>query len=121
MKKQEKTRTTRQPLLFYLDIIEQQTHKHIGHLENISKEGLMIITDKAIPLNNIKAISIQLPDFEEFDESSIDIQVEIRWMKQDINPNLYCIGCRFVKIKPKDLALIEQVREVLGFYESQSY
>jgi c-di-GMP-binding flagellar brake protein YcgR len=115
MEKEYKPRIPRKPLLFYLDIIEQHTHMRLGHLGDISKNGIMIITEKHVPFNSIKNISIQLPDFKEFAKKFIEVQVEIRWMKPDDNPNLYCIGCRFVNINPDDLPLIEQVQEALGF------
>jgi hypothetical protein len=75
----------------------------------------MIITEKPLALNSISAISIQLPDFEEFSKKFIDCVVDARWTKPDFNPKLHCIGCRFTKISAEDLPLIEELQEVLGF------
>jgi hypothetical protein len=110
-------RPPRKHLLFYLEIIDQHTQELVGHLGDISTNGIMIIAEKPIIFNKIKDISIKLPDFEEFSKRSIDAQVEIRWMKPDTNPSLHCIGCRFLNLTPGDLPLIEQVQEVLGFYD----
>ncbi len=115
-------RTRRRKLLFYLDIIDQETHKLLGHLGDISKDGIMIITDKPIPFENVKQIKIQLPDFEEeFTKKYIEVEVEKRWVKPDNNPNLYRIGCRFIKVNEEDLQTIEHVQEVLGFSPTLSY
>ncbi|MCK5720326.1 MAG: PilZ domain-containing protein [Thiomargarita sp.] len=109
-----KDRTPRQQLLFYLDIIDLKTNELIGHLGDISADGLMILTENLIPSSKIKHISIHLPDFEEFSQKSIEAFVEIRWTKPDINPDLHCIGCRFINIDPDLLPIIKQVEEVLG-------
>jgi len=111
-------RPPRKELLFYLNILEENTHEPLGHLVNLSNEGMMIIiTDKAISFkkDQVKNVSIQLPDFDEFTKKFIKLHVEVRWMKPDINPNLYRIGCSFVEINPDDLPIIKQVQDVLGF------
>lgn len=108
-------RPTRKHLLFYLDVVNQQTQELLGHLGDISKDGIMILAQKPILFNKIKDISIRLPNFEEFSKKTIDVQVEIRWMKPDANPSIHRIGCHFIKLNPEDIPIIEQVQEVLGF------
>jgi len=115
MKDRYTTRSPRKQLLFYLEIIDQKTHELLGHLGDISKDGIMILAEKPIPFESVKAISIKLPDFEEFTKKSIEVQVELRWVKPDINPSLHCIGCHFVKLNKEDLPVIEQIQEVIGF------
>ncbi len=115
MEKIYSPRSQRRNLLFYLDILNQETHELLGHLGDISKDGIMIIAEKPIAYNSIKNISIQLSDFEEFDQESLEARVEIRWMKADSNPNLQRIGCKFVEIDPDDLPIIEEIQEILGF------
>jgi c-di-GMP-binding flagellar brake protein YcgR len=111
-------RPPRKELLFYLDILDGYTHDQLGHLVNLSNQGMMIIiTDNPISFEKgqVKKISIQLPDFEEFTKKFIEVQVEIRWTKQDSNPKFYRIGCHFVDIAPDELPIIAQVQDVLGF------
>jgi len=108
-------RPPRRHLLFYLEIYDPKTHELIGHLGDISTEGIMIIVEKPVVFSKTKVISIKLPDLEEFNQRFIEAEVEIRWMKPDTNPNLHCIGCRFVDLDPDDLPVIELVQEVLGF------
>ncbi len=111
-------RPPRKELLFYLNILDENTHDPLGHLVNLSNEGMMIIiTDKpsSFQKGDVKNVSIQLPDFDEFTKKFINLQVEVRWMKPDNNPKLYRIGCYFVKINSDDLPIIKQVQDVLGF------
>ena len=116
MEKQYSQRTPRKQLFIYLDVLDQETHEKIGHLGDISPDGIMIITEQPVALNSIKAIRIQLPsDLEEFSQEYLDCVVDARWTKPDFNPKLHCIGCRFTKISDEDLPLIEQLQDVLGF------
>ncbi|OQW95546.1 MAG: hypothetical protein BWK79_02110 [Beggiatoa sp. IS2] len=105
----------RKHLCLYLAIIDQHTGGLLGHLGDISKNGIMIIGDKPLLPKQIRDVSIKLPDFEEFSKRTIDIKVEVRWTKPDTNPDLFCSGCRFLEIIKEDLLLIEQAEEVLGF------
>jgi c-di-GMP-binding flagellar brake protein YcgR len=122
MTNQHGLRTQRRKLLFYLDIVDQDTYQSLGHLGDISKEGIMIIAEKRIPFENVKRIKIQLPEFEEFTKKYIEAEVEKRWAKPDDNhPNWYRIGCRFIKLNEEDWPTIEQVKEVLGLNTTLSY
>ncbi len=121
MTNQHGSRTRRRKLLFYLDIIDQETHKLLGHLGDISKDGIMILTEKPIQFENVKRIKIQLPDFKEFTKKYIEVEVDKRWEKPDSKPNLYRLGCRFIKLNEEDVPTLEHVQEVLGFNSTLSY
>ncbi|MCK5536847.1 MAG: PilZ domain-containing protein [Bacteroidales bacterium] len=110
-----KIRKQRKKLVCCLDVIDLQSKKIIGYLGNISKQGLMIFSKKLIPVNNFKHISIELPDFDEFTQKSIEIIIEVRWSKPDIRRDLRLTGCRFVRLDPKLLPIIEQVGELFKF------
>lgn len=110
-------RLPRKKLVIYLDVLDQHTHALLGHLGDISKEGLMIITDQPLAIDGVKDISIQLHDLEGFSQKTLDCQVEERWAKPDVNPKILCIGCEFINISAKDLPLIRRIQDVLGFNE----
>jgi c-di-GMP-binding flagellar brake protein YcgR len=106
--------SSRKHLCLYLEIIDRHSHELIGNLLDISNEGMMFITDKPIPPKQLKDVRIKLPDFEEFPKKSIDVILETRWTKPDVNPNLHRVGCHFLKITPADLKLIKRAVEELG-------
>lgn len=106
---------TRKHLLFYLDILDLHTGQLLGHLGDISLDGLMMITDHPMRLNQVRDVLIKLPDGEGLTASSIEAEVEVRWTRPDMNPNLHRIGCRFLKISSQNRELIEQVEKLLGW------
>ncbi|ALG67794.1 PilZ domain-containing protein [Beggiatoa leptomitoformis] len=109
------THPNRRHLFLYLDIVNLATQELIGHLGDISKEGILIITDKPLTMHGIYHIRIKLPEDENISKPFLDVTVEVRWEKPDINPKLQLVGCHFVTIEPDDLYLIDDVSEVLGF------
>jgi hypothetical protein len=109
------SRTKRRHLFLYLEILDPATHELIGHLGDISKDGLMIICNHPMPLRQLRDIRIKLPETEEFPKKYIDLTVETRWSKPDVNPALYCIGCHFADYAEDDMPLIQQVAELLTF------
>ncbi|EIJ40945.1 PilZ domain-containing protein [Beggiatoa alba B18LD] len=111
------THPSRRHLFLYLEIIDRDTQTLLGHLGDLSKEGVLIITDKPLKMNGIYNIRIQLPEDEDISKPYIDVKVEVRWEKPDINPALQLVGCHFIEIDPEDLYVIDDVSEVLGFNE----
>ncbi|MDY6994782.1 MAG: PilZ domain-containing protein [Pseudomonadota bacterium] len=110
-------RPPRKNLLFYLEVIDQQTQTLLGHLGDISMKGIMIIAHTPLTIHEIRNISIKLPDLEEFSKKSIEAQIEVRWCKMDVNPELYCLGCQFLEINTDNAAIVQEAQEILGFSE----
>jgi len=108
-------RPIRKNLLFYLDVIDARTHKLIGHVGDISNDGMMILAEHPLFISDIKHVIIKLPDLEEFNQDSIDAMIEVRWTNKDTNPQLHCIGCHFLKLSNADNAIISEVAQLLGF------
>jgi hypothetical protein len=115
MKNKYFQRIPRKQLVFYLDVLDQHTHERLGHLGDISKNGMMIFTYQPLAFDGIRDVSIQLHGLEGFSKKTLDCKVEERWARPDINPKILCIGCEFIDLSPEDLSVIEQLQEVLGF------
>lgn len=105
----------RKHLFLYLEIYDLETGQLLGHLGDISADGLMIIAEHSLPLHQIKKLRIKLPEEEEFTRPFLSLTVETRWAHPDVNPALHCIGCLMVKIKPEDRPVIQKVGELLSF------
>ncbi len=111
----------RTPLLVYLDVIDIQTQKNLGYLGDISLEGMMLITTQDIPVGQVFDIQIQLPESAalEFSQTqTIDLQIEVVWQKNNLNPELFCLGCHFTQISDADRDLLQRVGQALGFNQA---
>jgi len=108
-------RPLRKQLILSLEVLDQHTKALLGHLGDISKNGMMIFTEQPLIFDSFKDVSIQLHDLEEFSQKTLDCKVKARWAKPDVNPKIHCIGCEFTNISAENLTLIEQLQDVLGF------
>jgi hypothetical protein len=105
----------RKHLFIYLDVLDRLSGKLLGHLGDISEGGLMIISEHPMNLNEMRYIRIKLPEEDAFNAKYLDVKVETRWQKPDVNPELFCIGCRFKHIDQDDLDIVEILGKYLSF------
>ena len=108
---------TRKHLFIYLKIFDQHTGELLGHLGDISKEGMMIIADAAFPLQQQWDVRMVLPDDRAFSQKFLDLQVQSRWSAPDVNPEFHCTGFLFINKAENDFTVIDKVINLLTFEE----
>ncbi len=105
----------RRNVLFYLEIQDQESGKEIARLGDISEDGLMLLSPKKIPVQSVLTIRIILPSSKDFYKRHIDCSVEVRWVKPDVNPSLFCIGCRIIDLSEPDKEIVDRLMALYGF------
>jgi hypothetical protein len=106
----------RSDILFYARIYDKKNGSLLGHLGNITPEGLMVISDRPIEPESIISIRIELPDaFAE--KSYIEVTARSVWCVPDINPNFYDAGFQLQEVSPDDLEIIERMITEYRFRE----
>ena len=100
----------------YLDIIDQPTNKTLGYLGDLSEKGLMFISQTSIPPEQIKDnhICINIDELE-IKKQNINSKIKTHWVKPNINPDLFCIGCTFLEIAPSDKKQLDKLSAVFNF------
>ncbi|WP_163337127.1 PilZ domain-containing protein [Desulfopila sp. IMCC35008] len=81
----------RRHLVFYLRVFDGMSSRVIGHIADISQQGLMLISDDPIPVNENYRLRLRLPS-EIGDKEEIVINGTSRWCKPDVNPDFYITG-----------------------------
>lgn len=104
----------RQYLVFYLRVFDWLTGKVLGHLVNISPEGVMLLSDSAIPVNEVYRLRMQLPS-EVSEVGEIVFNAESRWCKPDGNPDFYVTGFQIQDLKE------EQKNDILKLIDDFSF
>ena len=105
-------------LLLFLPLYEQKTDNVLGHVADITADGLMVFSKKAIDLQQIFHLTIQSDDLRESllfnsgdNEEDINFTAESRWT--DTNPGLYRTGLMFKDLDEKNsISLRRIVRNV---------
>lgn len=108
---------TRKHVFIYLKVFDQHTGELLGNLGDISKQGMMLIADRAFDLHQQLDIRIQLPEDDAFSQKFLDMTIQVRWSAPDVNPELHCSGFLFTNVNDNDFVVIQQMIELLTFEE----
>jgi hypothetical protein len=109
----------RRKVFYYLEIIDLDRNEPLGRLGDISPSGIMILTDTPLPRGKKYRVSILLPETGVFPKKALDMEVETRWEKPDLNPKILCTGCSLVQTAPENIKIIDALVEFYGFSEGQ--
>ncbi len=99
-------RQKRWQLVQYLRVRNKKSNEITGHLVDISTAGVMLISDQAIPPENVYKFSMEIPQVEQqvcvlhFDAKSL-------WTKPDINPYFHNSGFCLLDPQPETISSIE--------------
>ncbi len=105
----EKRNVARRHLVFYLRIFDGSSSRVLGHLMDISPDGLMLLSDEAIEINKEYSLRMRLPQ-EKSQNAEIVFGAVSRWCRQDDNPDFYVIG---FQIRDLDVAAKDAVKRLI--------
>jgi hypothetical protein len=104
----------RRHLIYYLRVYDAVNEQLIGHLVDVTTEGMMLISELPIPTNKTFTFRMILPD-EILSKPDIVIEARSIWCKKDVNPDFYATGLTILKIDPDDLVVIDSLIRKYGF------
>ena len=99
-REREKRQVERKYLVFYLRVFDGLGSRVIGHLVNISSNGIMLLSDYPVPVNEEYKLRMRLPH-ELVDHGEIIFNALSRWCRKDTNPEFYVAGFQLHDISPR--------------------
>jgi hypothetical protein len=112
--RRDKRKLKRRHLIYYLRVFIRGTDQVLGHLVDLTSEGVMIINEKPVELQKSFHLSMALPE-EISSKAHIDFEAESIWCRKDINPDFFDTGFRLTQINPDDMEIITHLIEDFGF------
>ncbi|MFC1602178.1 PilZ domain-containing protein [Pseudomonadota bacterium] len=104
----------RRHLIYYLRVWDFKTKKLLGHIVDITTEGLMLISDKPIELN--KEFNLEMQWYDDSGETKkICFKAESRWEHQDVNASFYDTGFIILDHEEEVFAPICEIINEFGF------
>lgn len=98
----------RSQLTSYLDVIDPISAQIMGYLGDVSKEGMMILTEQAVSLHDVHELALRMPQQASFHKQWVTVKAEVRWIRENaFNPHLRRVGFRFLHVAPEDVPLLE--------------
>jgi hypothetical protein len=111
---ENKRRLKRRHLIYYLRVFDHTNGQLIGHLVDITKEGLMLISEQPLIADKQYQFRMVLPA-EILNKAELTYVATVIWCKKDVNPDFYATGFRLVSISEEDMVIIESLIHRYGF------
>ena len=101
-------------LVMYLRVFDEDTGELLGHIVDINKEGLRLVSDKPIPLDRTYRLSVDVPK-EDAPRQRIHLEAESLWSGRDVNPDFYATGLRIQNVSTQALLQLQLLIEEFKF------
>lgn len=102
-------RSTRKQLFFDLEVKERRTRRKLGHLVDITAEGLLLLSTRAFEKGQKLDVVIKLPDLPGLRGERLGGTAIVRWTGHDHNPALHCAGLQFEGLDAKAQAVVDML------------
>jgi hypothetical protein len=106
----------RRHLIFYLRAWEIGAERPLGHVVDISSEGMMLISEQPIKVGKEYTLEVRLPDTEGALQP-MRFRAVCRWSDNDANSAFYDSGVEFLEKRPEDIETISALIENYGFQD----
>jgi len=104
----ERRKFQRKHLIYYLRIFDRNTTRLIGHLVDITPEGVMLMSEEPIETNTTLQLRMGLP--KEIKKSKeITFDAKSLWCKKDINPDFYDTGFELLDVPREVVEIIKRL------------
>jgi len=103
----------RRHLIYYLRLFDRSTGNLVGHLVDITTEGIKVMSEEPLPVDQRYQFEMLLP--EESDTEKITFDATSVHCSDDINPDFYATGFRIDQIDSDHAARIRKLIEEFGF------
>ncbi|MGD8567641.1 MAG: PilZ domain-containing protein [Gammaproteobacteria bacterium] len=101
-------------LVHYLRVFKAENNELIGHLVDITTEGMMLISEQPIPLESTFNFRMEIPTDDGIPQM-VAFTAESLWTKKDVNPNFHDTGFRLLNPSQRALNAISRLIEELKF------
>jgi hypothetical protein len=111
---ENKRRLKRRHLIYYLRVFDQKSGQLVGHLVDITKEGMMLISEQALEPEKQYQFRMMLPT-EILSKAEVMFTGTVIWSKKDVNPDFYASGFKLDSVATEDVVIIESLIHRYGF------
>jgi hypothetical protein len=112
----EKRTLKRRHLIYYLQIMDKATNDLMGHLVDITAEGLMVISESPFEINKEFHFRMMLPK-EIIGKEALEFSAISQWTRKDVNPDFYDTGFKLLDLSEADMLRVDQLIHHFGFQD----
>jgi c-di-GMP-binding flagellar brake protein YcgR len=105
---EERRKIKRRHLVYYLKVFDVDTDLLLGHLVDITAEGMMMVREEPLEEGRVFQLRLELPQ-QVLMKDTLNFSAECRWCEKDVNPDLHKSGFQFLSISDKDQSVIDNL------------
>jgi hypothetical protein len=111
---QDRRSRKRRHVIFYSRVFDRNTGALLGHLMDITTEGIMLISDAPLEPSITYHLRMDLPEDVKA-KPYLSFDALCLWCRPDVNPAFYNAGFRVINMTQEDIDLIENMIDEYGF------
>ena len=102
-----------------LRVYNTETNEILGHLVNVTTEGIMLISEKPLAVDTDFELKMAVPT----DDGTANIELDARsiWSKADEDPHFYKSGLQFTLCSEESRHVISELIEKLQNLQTSKY
>ena len=104
----------RRHLIYYLEVYDDETGELLGHLVDITTEGVKLVSKTFIEKDKTYRLRMQLPEGY-FDETVLRFEAMSLWSSNDVNPDFFDTGFRAVWQDKRARGVVASLVDQFGF------
>lgn len=81
----------RRHLIYYLEVFDNSNHEFMGHLVDLTVEGMKLVSKNYIEPKKEYALKMVLPEGHSRDRE-VYFKATSMWCREDVNPDFYAVG-----------------------------
>lgn len=101
-------------LVMYLRVFDEDTGELLGHIVDINKEGIRLVSDKRISANQTFRLWVDVPK-EGAPRQKIHLVAESLWSAPDVNPDFFDTGFRIQNLDTRTMVQLQLLIEEFKF------
>ena len=107
---EERRKLQRRHLYFYSRVFDEETHKLAGRLVDISREGMMLVSDRSMKPNSSFRFKLVLPN-SVAGKKTLILEAHSRWSQKTSDRALFDNGFELVNVSDQNARVIDRMVE----------
>ena len=104
----------RKNLYYYLDVYKEGTDQLVGHILDITPDGVLVMSENEFEVNSYQKLSIKLPK-KTLNDTEIDVEGVVMHSARGQNPDFFESGIRFENLSDITIGRIHRIIKEYGF------
>jgi hypothetical protein len=105
----------RRHLLYYLDVFERGSGAKLGHLGDLTAQGMLLLADRQYVKGARLALEIDLTPLSGLPGGSFAVNATVIWCADDGSPLYHLVGLAFDELGSTEAAIVRMLLKVIAF------